>query len=410
MRKADRSRVADMSKDKQAQRIDGCNVTLLPYNATKFEKAVEQAIRYNPDISVLSGFKFNPNSSNLSLILAWEYGLSQVSIDDLQERIRQGMLFHRYCGTPYALRLALSWYDFDDIKIEEEEPGEHFAEFQIGLNEIPNDLDVEKMVQVAAMSAPLRSRLSRMYNDLYDIRRFVLDESPWGDLLSDHSGYQLTEDGPKFSFGRINNFDLEIPTPQNASHTDRDRYAFAMSMDTYRLDWAILDETDVGMLNHDMSREAHRYIFNTDFAGDKMGNIFRTRTLAKALCVLSEDAVLEDINTCFSCGTVAYEEDPFELSFNYLSEVKLGSTPVLIAYRDYREEFREATSDFDVDVERGHRARERCSMCNLSADVDQIQTMERSLTVQYKGNNTWHDQRHFDVSWKDQANYLGRMR
>ena len=385
--------------------------SLLPPNATRLELAAEEAIAYHPDVSALAGFKLKTTTANLGLLLAWEYALAQIPIEDMSERIKQGIKFHMYCGTPYALRLALSWYGFSDIKIEEEKPGAHFAEFQIGLDEIPNDLDAYKMVEVSLLAAPLRSRLSRMYNDLWDIRRFILDESSWGDLLSDHSGYQLAEDGPKFSFGRVNNFGLDIQKATTGFFSDRYRFAYAINMDTYRLDWAILDETFSGTLNHDISRESHRYIFNADFAGDKMGDIFQSRKIAKALPVLSEDAILDDdINTCFSCGTVVYDEEPFTLDFNFLSEVTLGNMPVMIAYRDYREKHMGAVNNFDVFVERGYRSREYANICDLGADIIQSQAMERYLTTQYKGNNTWHDQRHFDVSWNDQKNYLGRMR
>ena len=127
--------------------------------------------------------------------------------------------------------------------------------------------------------------------------------------------------------------------------------------------------------------------------------------------MLSEDAILDDdINTCFSCGTIVYDEMPFALNFNFLSEVTLISTPELIAYRDWREGFRTAISQLNPTVERGYRSREYAAVCDLGADIIQSQTMERYLTTQYKGNNTWHDQRHFNVSWKDQKNYLGRMR
>ena len=137
-------------------------MSLLPYNATKFEKALEQAIKYNVDPNVLAGFKFETTGNNINLALSWEYSLSQINIDNFRERVIQGLKFHRLKGTLYSLRQAFSWYGFDNIKIEEEEPGEHFAEFQIGVDEIPNNLEVEKIVSIAELAAPLRSRLSRM--------------------------------------------------------------------------------------------------------------------------------------------------------------------------------------------------------------------------------------------------------
>ena len=52
--------------------------TLLPPNATRLELAAEEAITYNPDVSALAGFKLKATTSNLGLLLAWEYSLSQI--------------------------------------------------------------------------------------------------------------------------------------------------------------------------------------------------------------------------------------------------------------------------------------------------------------------------------------------
>ena len=120
--------------------------------------------------------------------------------------------------------------------------------------------------------------------------------------------------------------------------------------------------------------------------------------------------MIGDSNTCFSCGTIVYDEMPFALNFNFLSEVTLISIPELIAYRNWREEFWTAISQLNPTVKRGYRSREYASVCDLDADIKQSQAMERFSAATYKGNNTWHDQRHFDVSWNDQKNYLGQMR
>ena len=110
-------------------------MSLLPPNATKFEKAVEQSIKYNVDPNILAGFKFNQPSSKILLSLSWEYSLAQIKVDDFKDRILQGLQqFHRLKGTPYSLRMALSWYGLTGVVIEEEEPGKHFAEFQIGFD------------------------------------------------------------------------------------------------------------------------------------------------------------------------------------------------------------------------------------------------------------------------------------
>jgi hypothetical protein len=134
-------------------------MTLLSPNSTKFERDVEATIKYAADTSSLFGFKFKNTDPQLQLALFWEYSLAQVNIDDFTERVLKGLEFHRLRGTPAALRNALSWYGFDDIIIEEDPPGEHFAEFQLGITEIPNGFVPDPIITVAAFAAPLRSRL-----------------------------------------------------------------------------------------------------------------------------------------------------------------------------------------------------------------------------------------------------------
>jgi P2-related tail formation protein len=301
-------------------------MSLLPPNATKLEKNIEVAVRYDVDVEILNGFKFKTipplqiqsaysavSSDSIigtRLSLAWEYSLAQVNIDDFQERVLKGLTFHRIRGTPASLRNALSWYNFDDIIIEEEPPGEHFAEFQIGfkLNKTgpgsawPNDLVIDKLIDISKTASPLRSRLTRMYNEEYDIRRFILDASIWGDILSDNSGTRLTPDSPVLSFGRTNRYSITIPEIAAQFHNRRQHFAFATNSDTYKLDWTILDESSNHAMNHDFFRYAFRYIHNTDSVCDKLTEIFKPHKIAKALVVLSEDSVLEDINSCFSCG------------------------------------------------------------------------------------------------------------
>ncbi len=384
-------------------------MSLLPYNATKLEKAVEYAIKYNVDVSLLSGFKFKTAGDNINLALSWEYSLSQIAIDDFRNRVIEGLKFHRLQGTPYSLRQAFSWYGFNNIKIEEEVPGEHFSEFQVGVNEIPNNLDIEKIVSVSELAAPLRSRLSRMYNDLYDVRRFVLDESEWGCLLSDHFGNELYPGSPKFSFGRVNNFMSTVSQPSLKRYNVRVHYAFAENMDTYKLDWTILGESDVGTLNHDMSRKAHRFMFNTDSVCDAIGDVFETRKFAKALPILSEDAVLGDINTCLSGGYETVEEERFILSYSYLSEHPVIRNQVLVACREFRSHLQYLKREDSCVAIRGYKTNVTCLMCNLNYTINSYGLGSRYSSATYYGNNKWHDQKHFDIPWCEQKNCLGKL-
>jgi hypothetical protein len=62
-------------------------MSLLPYNSTKFEKDLEEAIKCAADVSLLFGFRFKNADLQLRLALAWEYSLAQVNIDDFAERV-----------------------------------------------------------------------------------------------------------------------------------------------------------------------------------------------------------------------------------------------------------------------------------------------------------------------------------
>ena len=63
-------------------------MSLLPYNATELEKAVEKAIKYNVNTDILSGFKFKTTGENINLALSWEYSLSRINVDDFRERVK----------------------------------------------------------------------------------------------------------------------------------------------------------------------------------------------------------------------------------------------------------------------------------------------------------------------------------
>jgi hypothetical protein len=210
------------------------------------------------------------------------------------------------------LRNALSWYSFDDIIIEEEIPGEHFSEFQIGIEKIPNGFVPDPMITVAAYAAPLRSRLSRMYNKLYDERRFILDDSLLDEsLLSDDSGTRLTEDGPKLSFGRVNNHAIEIPSPIISNGIFRDHWASAKNEDTFKLDFANLDDLPSDAINRKSIAERERTVFNTTPLGEIPANLFEAQNFSKASIVLSENAAFDDLNTVFSGGYDEIDEEQF---------------------------------------------------------------------------------------------------
>jgi hypothetical protein len=375
-------------------------MSLLPYNSTKFEKAVEQAIKYAANVSFLFGFKFENTDAQLRLALAWEYSLAQVNIDDFMERVLKGLEFHRLRGTPAALRNALSWYGFHNIIIEEEPPGEHFADFQIGIEEIPNGFIPDPVITVAAFAAPLRSRLSRMYNKLYDERCLFFDNSLLDEgMLSDDSGIRLTEGGPKLSFGRVNTRTIEIPPLVVSATTFRNHFVFAKNIDTRRFDFATFDDLPSDAINRKAAIEREHSVLNVDPVGEIPKDLLKPRSFSKASIVLSENAAFDDINAAFSGGYDEVEEEPFILSFTPLSSGKRTVKRVFIDEYFLREKGFHAVNDFEPEVLSGIRERERSVVFEWDLDVNSSAERSHFAAVEYKGADTWRDHKHFHISW-----------
>jgi hypothetical protein len=378
-------------------------MSLLPPNSTKSEINIAQAIDYKGNADALAGFKFN--AIGAGDVLDWEYSLAQINIDDFQERVLKGLEFHRIRGTPKALRSALSWYGFTNVFIEEESPGAHFAEFQIGLNEIPNGFGVDSIISAADFSAPLRSKLSRMYNSLYDVRRFVLDGSKFGDFLSDDSGVRLHDGGPKLSFGR-QNFDVaQLPEVALEQCNLREHFNAAKNIDTYRLDFANLDDAPVDAVNRDSVLVHVRYVWNTESLEIFPEELLRPNIFAKALVVLSE-SILGDINSSFSGGYEKIIDEPYVLSFSLLSENKSTTEKVLVEERFFREKTFLLSIDCNDSVLTSVRDR-NCIVAfdDYDTNVDGAFHRDHIEAIAYPGANIWHDHRHFCVPWNAQTNY-----
>ncbi len=180
---------------------------LLPPNATQLEVDVDglfdKSGKIEESVDLLRIAKFESIPDSFIPWLIYEYGLEEVIpwVTDEREAIRTGVSWQRIRGTPKALEIALSWIGFVAEKVEPEEIGRHFFEFQMELGAVPTRDLVENISELSKLSAPLRSRLIRMYHG-YDIRRFKLDGSEWGDLLGNYSGVWDNLTGTWLSFGR----------------------------------------------------------------------------------------------------------------------------------------------------------------------------------------------------------------
>lgn len=207
-------------------------VTLLPPSASVPERALERAML--PAAAVFEGvgdvltFKENPADDVLPF-LVWEYGLEDLIpyLPSLRDVIDKGLPWSRIKGTPASLVQALSWLGLTASVEEEEAVSTHWPEYMIDPGEIPTADQIEALTKLCGLSAPIGTRLSRAYHG-YDVRRFILDKSPWGDLLSNYSGVK-NENGVVLSFGREIDSWARANTQSPASaltrlHATRDYY------------------------------------------------------------------------------------------------------------------------------------------------------------------------------------------
>ncbi|MBV2183857.1 MAG: phage tail protein [Rhizobium sp.] len=273
---------------------------LLPANATDLEQALSLACdplsRLVLPTEAIRGFKTEPADPLLPWLI-WEYGLGELLpyLSEPRRAITEGILWQRLRGTPKALTIALGWIGAQDVFIEPEVPGVHFAEFQIDPGCVLDDERlIADLIAVAKLSAPARSRLSRLYHG-WDLRRFLLDESLLGEaLLSDHSGVFWQDGATKLSFGWVRKF--AHPPLAMAAEAVREaaRFAWARLLDRWLLDFSMLG--DPGHTpNPGMVHERQMTLANGTGIPDPAG-VLPERRFCKAMVVLSDSTVLGDTN------------------------------------------------------------------------------------------------------------------
>jgi P2-related tail formation protein len=387
-------------------------ITLLPPSGSPQEQALADAIDYGINPRVIRGFKFAPTDSVLPWLI-WEYGLGEILawVPDPRQAIQDGVRFQRIRGTPASLRMALKWMNIENIYIEEEPPGKHFAEFQVGIHDVPNDFFVDNVVALAKLSAPARSRLMRMYNDRYDIRRFMLDQSDWGSLLSDYSGVRLTPDGPVLSFGRFNPFEAKSEEVLLKFASARRHHNSTLSDDLYRLDVAFIGETEPHTRNYNGIYVRDHIWENPDPLSPYTPDFQPPLHLAKALIVLSDSWRLGDINACFPVHLEHEVGATFILSADALSEHVWT-----INFEEVLERFASNyTENLDAEVvpdvqpyyakEHSDWLAETLLWPYLSADslgkleLLPYQKRDHFESSLYEGCLLWHEHRHLNRPW-----------
>ncbi|WP_265030437.1 phage tail protein [Wolbachia endosymbiont (group B) of Athalia cordata] len=378
--------------------------SLLPPNATKQEKVLVEAIDYKVNPSCIREFKFSLKDEILPWIIE-EYGLEEILrwVKDRRKAVIEGVKFQRLRGTPASLKIALKWANIEDITIIEEPPGKHFFELQIGIKDVPNDFFVDAVVELAKLSLPARSRLMRIFNDHYNVDRFILDESFFGSLLSDYSGIKIEKDGPVLSFGRKNTFELKSLNPNFKFGTFQINYEQAFSNDIYRLDVAVLGETEPHTKNYSGIYERNHMWYNFKALYSLPQSLLPPIKFAKAQIVLSDSWKLGEINYCFPFCYQEEKGNKFLLGSSKLSEElwNLKYKPILERFsvtHDYK-----AENYTDQKITRYGLAEHNIYYKNDldTEQKDSIHELEKHILVFYPGVLKWHEHRHLHRSWKD---------
>jgi phage tail P2-like protein len=272
---------------------------LLPANATPLEQALSLSIdslsRLALPADAIRQFKTDPTDPLLPWLI-WEFGLGELLpyLPEPRQAIDEGILWQRLRGTPAALSTALSWIGMR-ATVEQEPPGVHFAEFQLDPGQVlDSDTAIANLIAIARLSAPARSRLSRIYHG-HDLRRVVLDESRLGEaLLSDHSGVFWRDGQTKLSFGRVRKF---AHPPQEIILTptrEATRFAEARLIDRYLLDFSALG--DAGHTRNEEILHSHLFTLANVLGLPEAQSWLPERRFARAMVVLSDSTPLGDIN------------------------------------------------------------------------------------------------------------------
>ncbi|WP_353280011.1 phage tail protein [Wolbachia endosymbiont (group B) of Silvanus unidentatus] len=375
---------------------------LLPPNATKQEKALVDATDYKVDPSCIRGFKFSLKEETLPWLIE-EYELGEILrwVKDKRRAIVEGVKFQRLRGTPESLKIALKWANIEDITIIEEPPGKHFFELQIGIRDVPNNFFVDAVVELAKLSLPARSRLMRIFNDHYNVDRFILDESLFGSLLSDYSGIKVEKNGPVLSFGRINFFSSRGPLVEIVDNYLREHYEQAFSNDIYRLNVAVLGETEPHTKDYKGIYERSHQWYNLKALYPLTQSLLPSIKFAKAQIVLSDSWKLGEINSCFPVGRIEEEGNKFVLGSDKLSGQYWNLKHKLILERFSVTHHYKIENYTDQKITKYGLAEHNVYYKNDLEQKDSIHELEKHILVFYPGVLKWHEHRHLHRSWKD---------
>ena len=190
-------------------------VSLLPSNATPYQRAIEQACSIvdlaDAPVAEMHGIKYRrPLNATIAPHLVLEYGLSPIAefFGTIEELIDEGRPWQAIRGTPRAKHLALAWIGYDAITIEDQNAGRRRWHLQtIDMGKLPaavtEDYLLGKAEYLVGLSNRARTVFFRGFHG-YDVRALSFGKSTWGNAIwGDSSGVRINGGDVKWSHGRV---------------------------------------------------------------------------------------------------------------------------------------------------------------------------------------------------------------
>lgn len=333
--------------------------------------------------------------------LVTEYGLETVRlwVPDSADVLKEGLLFQRFRGTQAAMKMALKWTGLEEVVLEEEAYGEHFAEFQLGLEGLPKDFSLGAIQALADLAKPVRARLTRLYNSLYDKRHLILDHNQYGNFLSHYSGVK-TKEGLQISFGRETNSEIDATLPSlHLAYTLRNKVYTLYNSHIFRCDESILDEDMTEFFDPGFVHE-HAFLFEMPHGIATTAIPTTIASLAKSHLILSESDGLDSENTALGAFFVQETGASFVLNDNALSDHlwKQTKTEILERFTDDFES--EATHPKSYKTKKIQNSERFSTVTNgTSASVLLHHTNLATRETAYTGAVFWHDHKHVGRKW-----------
>ncbi|SUV44337.1 phage tail protein [Bartonella doshiae] len=182
--------------------------SLLPTNATEFEKRLADACDFHQDIddSVL-GISRSKLITRPPRFLPWlieEYGLGELTpyVPNLYDLIDQGLAWQNIRGSLAAIEMGLEWLRITAHFMPAWTGRVWWNSFQLDFDQLPERKSLEAIEAITDLSKSLRSDFRRGVMG-YDVQAVECNMSRLDDsMLEYESGVRLTAGGTLFSFGR----------------------------------------------------------------------------------------------------------------------------------------------------------------------------------------------------------------